>query len=140
MARVPLPALAGLTMGLGAGVAFCLSLQSGARNAPPPGAALVPPPPPAEQQLAAAAPDRLVGLTGATVRRAMGEPEMRRRDPPAEVWQYRTARCVLDLYFYGDPDADGVAHFEARPRDTRQTSAPAEACLGELLGRRRPVV
>ena len=64
--------------------------------------------------LGATAPDDLVGLDGPALERLLGEPGLVRRDYPAEVWQYRSATCVLDVYFYPDHDRLAVAHAEAR--------------------------
>ncbi|NKD58113.1 hypothetical protein HEQ58_10370 [Haematospirillum jordaniae] len=55
------------------------------------------------------------------VEAALGHPDRVRVERPAEVWQYMTKRCVLDVTFYPGPDqrlraeylesrgADGVA-------------------------------
>ena len=147
--RIPLPAAAGLLSGLAIGLAACAVIQPGearlnAASAPEgaPTAEISASATRPQLALAVPGPAHLVGLKGDAVRRTFGEPEMRRREPPAEVWQYRSPRCVLDLYFYGDPDGEGVVHYESRPRDQRQAlSAPApDGCVGELAGRKRPVV
>lgn len=89
--------------------------------------------PPREEQVAAlprpvldakaiaAAPDPagLVGKAPTVVQAAFGDATLRRREPPAEVWQYRTGACVLDLVFYpeGAAGALQVAHVALRPVD-----------------------
>ncbi|SOD92375.1 hypothetical protein [Caenispirillum bisanense] len=69
----------------------------------------------------AAAPDPagFVGKAPAVVQTAFGDATLRRREPPAEVWQYRTGACVLDLVFYpeGTAGALQVAHVALRPVD-----------------------
>ena len=58
---------------------------------------------PSESDLQAARrhhPDELIGLTPNGVRDLLGTPSLVRHDLPAQVWQYRTADCVLDLYLY----------------------------------------
>jgi hypothetical protein len=144
LARIPLTATAGLLTGLGLGLVICVvvttshsppDLPISSSSGPSPMQADAPP------VFWAAPPAKLVGLKGSVVRRTFGEPEMRRREPPAEVWQYRTPGCVLDLYFYGDPEGEGVVHFESRPRDPRQGSAMLpNGCIGELAARRRPLI
>ena len=58
----------------------------------------------------------LVGRGASEVAELLGEPGLKRRDPPAELWQYRSARCVLDLFLYaGQGNALTVAHAETRP-------------------------
>lgn len=91
------------------------------------------PPAPQEEQVAAlprpvldaeaiaAAPDPagLVGKAPTVVQATFGDATLRRREPPAEVWQYRTGACVLDLVFYpeGAAGALQVAHVALRPVD-----------------------
>lgn len=45
-------------------------------------------------------PDALMHMTEMQVSYLLGSPEMKRSEAPAEVWQYRTSSCVLDVYFY----------------------------------------
>ena len=42
-------------------------------------------------------PDRFLEATPAALIAELGEPRLRRRESPAEVWQYRTRDCVLDF-------------------------------------------
>ncbi len=35
----------------------------------------------------------------------MGDPDVRRREPPAEVWHYVGPECVLHLFLYSDDKA-----------------------------------
>lgn len=42
----------------------------------------------------------LNGLSGGEIERRFGPPSFRHTDPPAEVWQYRTRVCTLDLFLY----------------------------------------
>ena len=42
----------------------------------------------------------LIGMTGGALKSMFGEPDLKRRDPPAELWQYRDDRCALNLYLY----------------------------------------
>ncbi|MCC7015620.1 MAG: hypothetical protein IT564_00250 [Rhodospirillales bacterium] len=58
----------------------------------------------------------LVGRNAREVAELLGEPQLKRRDPPAELWQYRAGPCVLDLFLYADRTggAATVAHVEMR--------------------------
>jgi hypothetical protein len=57
----------------------------------------------------------LVGRDAREVVELLGEPGLKRRDPPAEMWQYRAGPCVLDLFLYADKgSALTVAHAEVR--------------------------
>jgi hypothetical protein len=64
----------------------------------------------------------LTGLSAAEVVGLFGEPDFRRTEPPAELWQYRSADCVLDLFLYRDPAGMRVAHSETRERNLTQAS------------------
>ena len=46
----------------------------------------------------------------------LGPPDFTRRDPPAELWQYRGATCVLDLFLYPDAGSMKVSHTQTRGR------------------------
>ena len=79
-------------------------------------------------------PETLKGLTAAQMETELGAPDFRRRDPPAEIWQYRSRACTLDLFLYDEGGNRVVTHFAVR--------APAgaaigeRACLAEILTRR----
>ncbi len=61
-------------------------------------------------------PERLVSLSEHEITAMFGEPEIRRVEDPARIWQYRSADCVLDLYLYSENRAQTgfVAHYELR--------------------------
>jgi len=88
----------------------------------PPRAAIALPAEPAMARPPAAQP--LTGLSAAEVVALLGEPDFRRAEPPAELWQYRSADCVLDLFLYGDAagarvviaDAGNVRRSNGTPR------------------------
>jgi hypothetical protein len=60
---------------------------------------------------------RFHNLTPEGVEALVGEPDFRRVEPPAELWQYRTEQCVVDLFFYGDGQGRRVVLADARGRD-----------------------
>lgn len=65
-------------------------------------------------------PALFMSLKGEDIRLILAAPEMERIDGPTRVWQYRTASCVLDVYFTvtGESRADdaAVSHYEIRAR------------------------
>jgi hypothetical protein len=78
-------------------------------------------------------PKELLGLDNASLRRVLGRPAQLRRELSAQVWQYVTGDCVVDLYLY---DLDGglrVTYVEARSRTAEPT--PTSRCLKSLLER-----
>lgn len=64
----------------------------------------------------------LNGLVPAQVAALIGDPDLRRVDPPAEVQQYRNANCVLKLYFYDSGSDSRMVYAETRSRTPQRTS------------------
>lgn len=75
----------------------------------------------APQQTASVPPShelsRLHDMDAPQVEALVGSPDFRRVEPPAELWQYRTADCVVDLFFYGQSEERRVVHEDARSRE-----------------------
>lgn len=78
--------------------------------------------------------DQLLGQTDAWVIEHLGEPAFRRTDHFANLWQYKNASCVLNVFLYADgKDAAApsrVLHFDAR--DARGGNAERDPCLSAL--------
>ncbi len=68
----------------------------------------------------------LAGLHPPQILAMLGQPDLRRDEPPAEVWQYRNADCVVNLFFYQGPDGYRIVHSEAWQRSL---------AIGGALGR-----
>lgn len=49
-------------------------------------------------------PKALTRLTEQEIGFMYGKPTMERKDADARVWQYKTAACVVDFFFYDDKD------------------------------------
>jgi hypothetical protein len=74
-------------------------------------------------------PTRLKGQSTAEIRALLGNPDFRRRDAPAEMWEYRGRVCTLDLFIYDRPNGrivDAYTVRSARP-------VTGAACLKDLL-------
>jgi hypothetical protein len=79
-------------------------------------------------------PKELLGLDHSALRRVLGRPAQVRHEVSAQVWQYVTGDCVVDLYLYNDDSgALKVTYVEARSRTAEQT--PTTRCLKSLLER-----
>ena len=77
------------------------------------------------------APGDLTGLSPGALTGLLGDPELRRPEGPAEVWQYRTDRCVVDVFLLAEGSADArVAYAEARSRS--DGPADAASCLSQI--------
>lgn len=75
----------------------------------------------------------LVGLNGTEVKERFGAPALVRHEPPAEIWQYRNADCVLDLFVYADTPPAKVQHAEIRARHaSAETETFESSCLHDL--------
>ena len=117
-----------------AGAVLALLAACSAGPPAPPAAAL-----PAAAQPVAARPVEarsLAGLSAKQVVALFGEPDFRRAEPPAELWQYRTADCVLDLFLYSDAGGVHVVRSETRDRSLIQAGAGRCAGAGDPLALR----
>jgi hypothetical protein len=65
----------------------------------------------------------LAGMSPVQVAALYGPPDFRRADPPAEIWQYRSKNCVLELYFYSGAGGEHLAYAQGRPRSLEQNVA-----------------
>ncbi len=84
-----------------------------------------------EPEIPDIAAEELLGLQGEELAALLGEPMQRRSEVPAEIWQYRTDTCVVDVVFYEVDASARVDYVEARDR----TAEPADstACLEDVL-------
>lgn len=63
----------------------------------------------------------------AAISALLGEPTYIRREQPAEVWQFLTGRCVLDITFYPDrnaPEKRLSTWIESRDMSGRRMAVP----------------
>lgn len=81
--------------------------------------------------------DNIYELQGASIEAAFGAPELVRADLPTIIWQYRSASCVLDVYFKSKDDQAAfapVVHYEIRARNGELDDSPnAARCLSSLM-------
>lgn len=56
----------------------------------------------------------------------LGAPDFTRHDAPAEIWQYRSASCVLDVFLY--PEDGGLKVVHATTRDRAKLGTPDDSC------------
>ncbi len=85
-------------------------------------------------------PDALLNITGSDVHAVFSVPELTRRDLPTIVWQYRSASCVLDVFFASmknDVTDAPVVYYEIRGRQNDMAGGDiVGSCLNSILERR----
>lgn len=77
-------------------------------------------------------PGSLIGLDRTGLTSTLGQPRMLRHEAPAEIWQYRSRSCVLDVFLYEDPSGlETVTHLEAR--NNLAEAVAMDRCMGSVL-------
>ena len=76
-------------------------------------------------------PEQIMGLTRNELLGLLGKPDFLRRDAPAEIWQYRGKKCILDVFLYDSGEYYRVLHFEVRDRTAESVSTGR--CFTALL-------
>jgi hypothetical protein len=67
----------------------------------------------------------LTGLRPTDIVAILGQPDLRRDEPPAQLWQYRATDCILNLFFYREKDGYRLAHAETWQRNLAGGTVPA---------------
>ncbi|GIK99841.1 MAG: hypothetical protein BroJett029_40500 [Alphaproteobacteria bacterium] len=93
------------------------------------------PAPPSYEKAEPADPARVMGLARGEIETLLGRPGLVRQEAPAEVWQYQSRGCVLDLFMYEASADYEVVYIEAR--DGKALAAAAAVCLGAVMDDRR---
>lgn len=76
-------------------------------------------------------PSELVGLKAGVIQAKFGTPSLLRRDGPAQIWQYRSSGCIVDVFFYRTPAQDDeVTYVDLRGPKAEAGQGPV--CLGSL--------
>ncbi len=76
-------------------------------------------------------PARILGLGPDKLTELLGRPELTRREPPAEIWQYRGESCVFDVFLYEEGGLTRVTYLEARDASAQRVTE--RSCLNQLL-------
>ena len=80
-------------------------------------------------------PDDLLRMSGGEIHALFDAPELVRADHPIVVHQYRSASCVLDIYFASMEDTVSQApavHYEIRARSSDVPEFDQKECLQSL--------
>jgi hypothetical protein len=65
-------------------------------------------------------------MTAAALAAKLGEPDFKRQEESAQIWQYRGEACVLDVFLYQDAGELKVVHAVSRSR--ADLSQPQDRC------------
>ncbi|MBE7635801.1 hypothetical protein GUA87_03035 [Sneathiella sp. P13V-1] len=79
--------------------------------------------------------DILKGKEVAEIEAVFGEPVLRRKDKPTEIWQYLSSSCALHLVFYPENGKTGpltVQHIAMNDRESVK-DVPVRACFESQL-------
>ena len=79
-------------------------------------------------------PKQITGLFEEEVQKLYGVPDFKHYTPPAEIWQYRKEKCLLDIFLYVDKQQSNklrVRHAEVRGRSISKVSQ--ENCFLQAL-------
>ncbi len=79
-------------------------------------------------------PGQLMGLDRDGLAALLGQPDLVRREKPAEIWQYVTTDCVFDVVLYDRGPAYRVTYLEAR--NAAADRLEARPCLNQVLRNR----
>jgi hypothetical protein len=80
-------------------------------------------------------PAQLMGLDRSGVNSLLGNPDLIRREAPAEIWQYVSGSCVFDVVLYARGQDYAVSYLEAR--DAKAAIQAPRPCLNSLLRARQ---
>ncbi len=80
-------------------------------------------------------PEQFKGLSDTALLARLGQPNYRRHDGAAEIWQYYGQGCVLDLFLYAGDTGKTVTYAETRNRNPGEDPDPQ--CLARLLAGQR---
>lgn len=75
-------------------------------------------------------PSVLMGLNAPALAAKLGDPALLRRDGPAQIWQYRSTGCIVDLFLYDGARGFEVTHVELRGPAFDDGTGPA--CIGAM--------
>ena len=76
-------------------------------------------------------PNQFMGLDRSALTALLGTPDLIRREDPAEIWQYVTTDCVVDVVLYNRGQRYAVSYLEAR--DVTAARQAPQPCLNRLL-------
>jgi hypothetical protein len=105
-------------------LAACAAPSGAPSRASAPAALLTPTPVSAVAPLRIPSLRELTGLRPPEIIAMLGQPELKRDESPAQLWQYRTADCVLNLFFYRDPSGYRLMRAESWARDFAASATP----------------
>ncbi|MDH5772889.1 MAG: hypothetical protein OEY84_07110 [Rhodospirillaceae bacterium] len=76
--------------------------------------------------------DELPGKPAPWVSEHLGQPFFKRLEGSAELWQYKTSECILNIFIYQDFEGEQrrVLHFDAR--DLKGKPTGRDGCINSI--------
>lgn len=78
-------------------------------------------------------PSQLLGMTPVNVTNLLGQPELVRFEPPAQVWLYRNESCVFHVYLYTTSGSAGYSVNHIAAVSLRGQTVPIDSCFAETV-------
>ncbi len=75
--------------------------------------------------------ERLLGLDGSEITELLGKPKFDRSEPPAQIWQYQSNECFVELFLYEEIGDLTVDHVEVRSKQVEKTDE--KICFASIL-------
>ncbi|MDH5489246.1 MAG: hypothetical protein OEX17_04880 [Rhodospirillaceae bacterium] len=74
----------------------------------------------------------LLGKPAPWVSEHLGQPSFKRLEGSAELWQYKTSECILNIFIYQDFEGGQrrVLHFDARDQNAKPTGR--DGCINSI--------
>jgi hypothetical protein len=115
-----------VTAGLSVMMAACTGAPPSPQRVDGAVALSVPPAPPPKPRLDVRELPALQNISEHELVSRLGTPDFMRKESTAEIWQYRSDTCVLDVFLYPEDGALKVMH--AATRDRARLKAPENSC------------
>jgi hypothetical protein len=128
--RIRWTGIAALALGLAACQVPGTALKNGPETAPD---AATTPSAPVDAPMALSSAS-LIGMSRERIAEVFGEPRQVRRESPAEVWQYSSANCVIDIYLY-HVTGGGLSVSFVEARDAAAMAMEPDPCFQTLTQR-----
>jgi hypothetical protein len=78
-------------------------------------------------------PSQLLGMTPVRVSALLGQPELIRIEPPAQVWLYRNQTCIFHVYLYTASGSAGYSVSHIAAVSLQGQALAVDSCFAETI-------